>query len=122
MSNIASLAEFIPGIGSAISKGLTVVNMFLKPQESEVKSKDVQEMIRAVNQVETNLKAFIDDEVYLKQDGFLTAIGTKIRLYEKQGLFGKTTSDDFNDIKVCPERQILSEARIVKFEHIGSNC
>jgi hypothetical protein len=102
--NIASLAEFIPGIGTAISKGLTVVGMFVKPVESTEQSQDVKDMIKAVNQVEANLKTYMDDEKYISEQSFLTNVGSTIERYRanEPPIFEMTSPDQYNTIKVCP--------------------
>jgi hypothetical protein len=80
VSNIAFVAEFIPGIGTAVSKGLAVVNFFVKPAEDDsTQSKDVKAMTRAVQQLETNLKQYLNDEAFTKENSFLLNLSETIK-------------------------------------------
>ncbi|KAF2435663.1 hypothetical protein EJ08DRAFT_645364 [Tothia fuscella] len=87
LSTIGSLAEFIPGIGGTVSKGLTVVNMFLEPPKEDESSKTIEAMTKLVQNLEKNIKSFIDDDSFLKEDAFYKGCGDQIRGWQEEGVF-----------------------------------
>ncbi|TID14105.1 hypothetical protein E6O75_ATG07337 [Venturia nashicola] len=87
LSTIGSLVEFIPGIGETVSKGLTVVNMFLEPSKEDEANKTVEAMTELVQNLEKNIKSFLDEDSFLKENAFYTECGDQIRGWQEEGVF-----------------------------------